>query len=111
MNNRKRRRVMAPLPVGTGSARPRQPAIHSVKQTDASDALEVAVVWLDRIARGLDEQGQLEFRVWLDADEMHRKVLFEMAQIYDELNVLSASPTWTGGAVAPVDVGASEKLM
>lgn len=111
MNNRKRRRVMAPLPVGTGGARSTTPAIHAVNRPDASDALEVAVVWLDRIARGLDERGQAEFRLWLDADELHRKVLFEMAQIYDELNVLSAAPTWPADLASPDVVRASEKLM
>jgi hypothetical protein len=111
MNNRERRRVMAPLPVGSGSARSTDPVIHAVGHTDVSDALEAAVVWLDRIGRGLDEQAQVEFRTWLDADEVHRKVLFEMAQIYDDLSVLAASPTWAGGCALPVYLGASEKLM
>lgn len=111
MNTRKRRRVMAALPVGTGSASPAARSIHAAPRVDASDALEIAVVWLQRMARGLDARGQRALRAWLDAHEVHRKVLFEMAEIYDELNVLSGADGWPADGATPGETKPAEELI
>lgn len=111
MNNRKRHRVMAALPVGTGGSPATGPVVKAVDATDASDALEVAVLWLDRLAGGLDARATVELEAWLDADEIHRRVFFEMAEIYDELNALSQAPAWAGDLRAFEETCPSSKLI
>jgi len=62
----------------------------NVKQfTRRDDISEQACEWISRIDRGLVDDEQQELQRWLAQSQTHRKILFDMAALWDNMNVLT----------------------
>lgn len=62
----------------------------NVKQfTRRDDISEQACEWISRIDRGLVDNEQQVLTQWLAQSQAHRKILFDMAALWDNMNVLN----------------------
>jgi ferric-dicitrate binding protein FerR (iron transport regulator) len=59
--------------------------------TDPSAVLEEATYWLARLEKGLSSRESRGLRGWIAASALNRKVFFEMAELYDDMNAISRS--------------------
>jgi len=57
--------------------------------TSKDDIYEQASVWISRIDRGLSAQEEQRLQQWLTSSQGHRRILFELASLWDDMSVLS----------------------
>lgn len=57
--------------------------------TSKDEIYEQASVWISRIDRGLSEDEKTALSHWLNASQGHRRILFELADVWDDMSVLS----------------------
>ncbi|MBU3022354.1 FecR domain-containing protein [Aestuariibacter sp. A3R04] len=50
---------------------------------------EEACLWISRIDRGLSAEEAESLQQWMAASQSHRRILFELAQLWDDLSVLN----------------------
>ncbi|WP_018984620.1 FecR family protein [Salinimonas chungwhensis] len=56
--------------------------------TSKDDIYEQASVWVSRIDRGLSGEEEQAFQDWLNSSQGHRRILFELASLWDDMSVL-----------------------
>ena len=59
------------------------------KFTSKDDIHEEACLWVSRIDRGLTSEETDTLRDWLNASQSHRRILFDVARVWDDLSVLN----------------------
>lgn len=59
------------------------------KFTSKDEIHEEACLWISRIDRGLSSDETESLSNWLNANPSHRRILFEVAQLWDDLSVLN----------------------
>lgn len=59
------------------------------KFSSKDEIYEEASLWVSRIDRGLSSEETLHLQKWMAASQSHRRILFELAQLWDDLSVLN----------------------
>lgn len=57
--------------------------------TSKEDIYEQASVWISRIDRGLSAAERQELDAWVETSNGHRRILFELASLWDDMSVLN----------------------
>ncbi|WP_086933439.1 FecR family protein [Agarilytica rhodophyticola] len=62
----------------------------NIYQLNNRDELyDSASIWIAKLDRGLSHEEELLFKQWLNEDASHRKVLFDMARLWDNMDILT----------------------
>lgn len=59
------------------------------KFTSKEDIHEEACLWVSRMDRGLTDEETKTLQGWMAASQSHRRILFDVAQLWDDLSVLN----------------------
>ncbi|MBA6354141.1 FecR family protein [Colwellia sp. BRX9-1] len=57
--------------------------------TSKADIKAQASLWVSKIDRGLSNKDKLDFQLWVNQSDFHRKTLFSLAALWDDLSVLN----------------------
>ncbi len=57
--------------------------------TSKEDIYEQASLWISRIDRGLTEPEKQQLQTWVAASKGHRRILSELAELWDDMSVLT----------------------
>lgn len=57
--------------------------------TSKEDIYDQASLWISRVDRGLTKVEQQELNEWMAASNGHRRILFELAELWDDMSVLN----------------------
>lgn len=77
--------------------------MNNIRQFTSKQAIyEQAAEWISKIDRGLSEQETQQLQAWLETSSGHRRMLEELASLWDEMTVLSTVKTLSAArAVKP----------
>ncbi|QPG04846.1 FecR domain-containing protein [Salinimonas marina] len=64
--------------------------MNNVRQfTSKEDIYEQASLWISRIDRGLTEPEKQQLQIWVASSNGHRRILAELAELWDDMSVLT----------------------
>ena len=62
----------------------------NIHQFSSKDTIQAtASRWISAMDRGLSAQERQQFQLWVQENKAHQDAVFELAQLWDELSVLT----------------------